>query len=287
MPARSRQAKRWRLQTTCRRALIALIVGVAALVCVARPAAAAGEDGYFVNAINAVRTSRGLAPLAVDGQLNSVAQAWSAQMAASGTLQHNPALATQVSNWRVVGENVGTGSSLDSIEAAFEASPHHFENMVDPQFTHIGVAVTRDSKGTYWVTEEFKQAKTVSVAAAPKPAAPSTPKPVSRPAAKPVTKPAAAPVAHASSRPVAKPATAAAAPAAPVTTTPAMPATTVPAVVLGTSAAPQPVSANGIAVRNPFTATNLAGLVAAVFFGCAMAFYARVRVTAARATTAV
>lgn len=270
-----------------RRALIALIVGVAALFSLARPAAAAGEDAYFVNAINAIRASRGLAPLAVDGQLTAVAQAWSAQMAASGTLQHNPAIASQVSGWRMLGENVGTGGSADTIEVAFENSPHHLENMVDPQFTHIGVAVVRDGRGTLWVTEDFKQAAAAkAIAPAPKPAAPAAPKATPKPVAKPAPKP----VTHSAAKPVAKPAPAAATratvPAAVATTQPA-PAPTVPLAVLGASAERQPASpARTLPAGDPFTTTNLAGLIAAVLLGSAMAFYVRVRFARSRPATA-
>ena len=271
------------------RALIAVIVGAAALLSFARPAAAAGEDTYFVNAINAIRASRGVAPLAVDGQLAAVAQAWSAHMAATGTLQHNPAIATQVTGWRVLGENVGTGGVLDTIENAFENSPHHFENMVDPAFTHIGVAVVQDARGTYWVTEEFKQATGAkAVAPAPKPAAPVAPKPAPKPAAKPVAKPAPKPVTQAVVKPAAKPAPVAAAPATsvPVATTQPAPPPTVPVAVLGASTQQPASSAGAVPAGSPFTAAHLTGLVAAFVLGSAMAFYARVRVTRTQTATA-
>src|SRR5437016_4970296 len=119
-----------------RRALLALIVAGVAFVAFAGPAHATSDEDYFVAKINQIRASRGL-----------------------GTLEHNPNLGSQVSGWRMMGENVGTGPDATSIENAFENSPHHFENMVDPSFTLIGVGVTQDSSGTYWVTEDFEQPK--------------------------------------------------------------------------------------------------------------------------------
>ena len=90
-------------------ALAVLITVGASFFTFARPAAADSNSDYFVSSINAIRTSRGLAPLAVDGQLTSVAAGWAQQMSADNTLEHNPNLAGQISGWKTAGENVGTG----------------------------------------------------------------------------------------------------------------------------------------------------------------------------------
>ena len=71
-------------------------------------------------------------------------------------LAHNPKLASSVSNWRYLGENVGVGYSVSSLEAAFYASPHHRANMLDRDFTQIGVAVVVVN-GKMWVAEEFRR----------------------------------------------------------------------------------------------------------------------------------
>jgi Cysteine-rich secretory protein family len=270
------------------RALLALIAVGASIFAFARPAAAAGDPGYYVAAINAIRATRGLAPLSFDGQLASVAQSWSQQMAADGNISHNPNLGSQVTGWRSLGENVGTGATDASIEVAFENSPHHFENMVDPNFNLIGVAVVQDGNGTLWVTEDYKQSSGASKAApapAPRPAAPrpAAPRPVShavsapRPASAPA--PHAAPV-HAAAAPVA------AAPTPVATTAPAPAPTTVPVAVLGASAQRTPAGSS-LPVRDPFTAANLTGLVALIALGASMAMFARVRVRAGRTTSAV
>jgi hypothetical protein len=146
-----------------------------------------------------------VAPLATDGQLINVARGWSAQMAGAGGLSHNPSLGSQVSNWRTLGENVGTGSDVATIEAALEASPHHFENMVDPAFNYVGIGVV-EAGGAIWVTEDFKQAKsgslpsTATPAPAPKPSAPRPPA-APRPAPAPSARPASSPAAHKSAAP--------------------------------------------------------------------------------------
>src|SRR5437588_3338282 len=250
------------------RALVTAAAMGVSLLAFAHPAVASGSDEfYFVNAINAVRANRGLAPLVVDGQLTSTAQSWSSHMAGDGTLSHNPNLSSQVSNWRTLGENVGTGSSLQSIEAAFENSPHHFENMVDPGYQYVGVGVVQDGNGTYWVTEDFKQPATAPKPAPP-PAAPAPPKAVTRPAAaKPAPRPVAAPRAAAPAH-----ATATAPPVpAPTTAAAPTPPSTVPLAVLGTTARRVPAPSPGSTIANPFSPDRLAALVALVLLGAAMA----------------
>jgi hypothetical protein len=260
------------------RALLVLIAVGVSVFAFARPAAASSDEDFFVNQINAIRAARGLGALAVDGQLSAVAMSWSQHMAGDGNLAHNPSLGSQVSGWRTLGENVGTGPGDASIEAALENSPHHFENIVDPSFNSVGVGVVRDSSGTYWVTEDFKQStnapRPAPAPAAPKPAAP---KPAPKPASAP--RPAPAPV-HAA------PVHAVAAPTAPVTTpvattVPAAAPATVPLAVLGSTATRSAAGPALGGVPNPFTAANLTGLVALVVLGASMALFARVRVTRA------
>jgi hypothetical protein len=263
------------------RALLTLIAIGASLFAFAKPAAASSDEDFYINKINQIRASRGLGTLAVNGQLTAVARSWSQQMAGDGTLAHNPNLGSQVSGWRTLGENVGTGSDNASIEAAFENSPHHFENMVDPSFTEIGVGVVQDSSGTYWVTEDYEQPKNAPAAAPAPKAAPrsAAPKPAPRPVSKPASAPRPAPV-HAA--PVHAAAASALSPApAPVTTVATAAPTTVPLAVLGTSAARAPVG-HPLGVSNPFTSANLAGLVALVILGASMAVFTRVHGHVAR-----
>ncbi len=113
--------------------------------------------GEFVDAIDGYRAARGVAPLEVDQELSDVAAWWSPQMAAAGDISHDPDLEQLVHGWRALGENVGSGPDVASIESAFEASPHHAENMAAPYFDRVGVAVVASGDLLY-VTEDFKGA---------------------------------------------------------------------------------------------------------------------------------
>lgn len=130
----------------------ALVAGVGA-----PPAhAATSNAAYFVNAINAQRVKHGRPKLEVSATMTAAAQRWAAQMARSNELYHNPRLATSVSNWKYLGENVGVGYSDSSLEAAFYASTPHRDNMLDRDFTQIGVAVVV-VHGKMWVAEEYRR----------------------------------------------------------------------------------------------------------------------------------
>jgi len=155
------------------------LVGSAAL---AAPAFAspAGDLGA---ATNVSRASNGLPALTVNSSLTAVAQAWANQLAAANVLSHNPALRNQVSDWNVLGENVGMAGDIPTVQAAFMASPPHRANILDPRYTQMGVGEATSiypSCGckVLWVVVDFRRPTTVSVAPAPK----TTPTP-----AKPVT----------------------------------------------------------------------------------------------------
>jgi uncharacterized protein YkwD len=151
-------------------ATAAMLFTVEGFMAGAAQADSLGTEGAFVAAINSLRVSKGLPTLAVDDRLTSVARAWSQQMAGAQLLSHNPNLPAQgPAGWRSLGENVGVGPSVAWLEAAFEASPHHYENLVDPSYTAIGVGVV-EANGQIWVTEDFMGGAAAPTASAPAPA---------------------------------------------------------------------------------------------------------------------
>lgn len=145
-------------------ALLALpaLLGLSAVV--AAPASA--DASTFVAAVNAERGQRGLAPLSVAGDLSSVAQAWSQQMASSGTLAHNPNLAGQVAGWRVIGENVGYGGTEAVVHQALMNSAPHKANILKPEYSQIGLGIAT-GRGSVWVTQVFRQPSSTYAAPAP------------------------------------------------------------------------------------------------------------------------
>lgn len=141
----------------------------------------ASESG-FVNAINRIRASKGLSQLQVTGELTGVARRWADQMAANGQISHNPSLASQVSGgWSKLGENVGVGYDVDSLMQAFVNSPSHYRNIVDPEWTHIGVGVTFAADGRMYTTHNFMARGGAPPPPPPPPPAPPTTSPPAPP----------------------------------------------------------------------------------------------------------
>ena len=171
--------------------LASLLTGVATA-----SSASASDAGTFVASINSARRSAGLAPLTSNSTLTSVARSWAGHLAATQHLAHNPGLTSQVSGWKVLGENVGSGGSASSIHAAFMASAPHRANILSSRYSQVGVAVASGG-GQLWVVEVFRLPTGASAPArrpASKPTTTSRPRTTSTPKTTPRTpsRPAAA-----------------------------------------------------------------------------------------------
>jgi hypothetical protein len=153
------------------------------------PAAAGADTGSdeatFVAKINELRAGKGLGALKVNANLVAKARSWSAGMASAGRIWHSTLSDGITEDWRKLGENVGMGGSVDGLHTAFVNSLHHYENLVDPSFTHVGIGIAMNGK-TIYVTEVFMQLM------APK-APPVTAPPTTTSTAPKVTVPTAAP----------------------------------------------------------------------------------------------
>jgi hypothetical protein len=193
------------LLTVLRRRIASLVAATAVAVTAfaATSAHASTEESQFVSMTNSARSSAGLGGYSVASDLVSLARRHSQEMAAKHTIYHNPNLANDVSGWQAVGENVGMGGSASSIHQAFMNSAPHRANILDHDFTQVGIGTAFDDKGVLYVTEVFRKP---SGSSAPAPARTTAPKPAFHPVAssttsyRPATKPATKPVA----RPVAK-----------------------------------------------------------------------------------
>ena len=133
-----------------RSAAVALVIAFGLLLFgPVRPAAAqASYESDFIRRINSERTSRGIAAMAVDSELTGIARNWAQHMASTNTLSHNPNLANQVKqDWVKLGENVGVGDTVDAIHTAFMNSPAHRANILDGDFTKVGVGVVTGGDG--------------------------------------------------------------------------------------------------------------------------------------------
>jgi uncharacterized protein YkwD len=128
--------------------------------------------------INQARSAAGLPALTITSGLEASSSAHNLRMADGCGLSHQcsgePPLgsretATGVS-WTAAGENIGEGGPVADTSAAIaqmaagltqsmlnEKPPDdgHRLNILSSTFTHIGIAVYRDSSGTVWLTQDF------------------------------------------------------------------------------------------------------------------------------------
>ena len=168
-------------------ALAAVVVVAAALVPHAAAADGLAAESEFLWRINNLRGRVGAQQLVLDDGLTGIARAWAQSMAARSVLEHNPNLRSLVPGWQRIGENVGDGFGVAELEQAFEQSPHHYENLVNPAFAVVGIGVV-EVQGVMWVAEDFVQPQ-ARRPARPAPAAGATGRPAIAPATTPTTTP--------------------------------------------------------------------------------------------------
>lgn len=177
MTAHTAQAPHRRARRRLVGGLLAVAVAAATFTGLATATSAAASTGDdesgFVASVNAARRSAGRPTYAVSSDLTSVARRWAQTMASSGSLRHNPNLAGQVSGWRFVGENVGVGYDVGGLHRAFMASPAHRANVLDSDFTQVGIGVAYGG-GRLWVAEVFRKPTATAAASAIRRPSPST-----------------------------------------------------------------------------------------------------------------
>jgi uncharacterized protein YkwD len=108
-------------------------------------------------------------PLQWDGRLAAIARLHSEEMAREGFFGHEGMDGSQPSNrvsragvqWRSTGENIAKCRDVAEAEALFMDEPrfqqNHRGNILNPQYTHVGIGIARGPDGTLYITQEFVQ----------------------------------------------------------------------------------------------------------------------------------
>jgi len=114
-------------------------------------------EAGFAKKMNASRVAAGKGKLSLDPEISKVARKHTREMVNQELLHHTPsdALRNRVTRWQLIGENVGVGSTVDSLHVAFMNSPAHKANILLTSFKHVGVGVIEDG-GRMWVTVIFE-----------------------------------------------------------------------------------------------------------------------------------
>ena len=122
----------------------------------ARAGAAARHRSEMLQLTNEDRADKERAALELDRELSRYATKHSREMADAGYLFHSEDLAGALDGveWSMGGENVGVGSSLTDLQAAFMASKPHRKNILQKGYDHVALGVVK-SDGSLWVTVIF------------------------------------------------------------------------------------------------------------------------------------
>lgn len=123
------------------------------------------DQQSLVDMVNQERANAGLAPLKVDFRLVSVAQAKAQDMKTNNYFGHtSPTYGTAWAmmsavgiNYQYAGENIAGNDSVAGAMAAWMSDPGHRANILNPQFTDIGVGIVYGSAYGNLYVQEFAQ----------------------------------------------------------------------------------------------------------------------------------
>jgi uncharacterized protein YkwD len=110
----------------------------------------------MLHKMNSARIDHGTRRLSMSKRLVHSAKQHSRSMASKGYIFHTRSLSDTLRGmtWRIAGENVGSGDSVDSLFKAFMHSTEHRRNILRSSFRHTGVGMVRRG-GYLWVTIIF------------------------------------------------------------------------------------------------------------------------------------
>jgi uncharacterized protein YkwD len=145
----------------------AVVTATLAVVDLSGAAHAAGartsDARRVVNDVNFERSKGHVRVIGINLQANAKALKWAQHVAWTGIVEHSAGGGAMSPNgytgscWTSLGENVGRGSSLAAIHAAFMRSPRHRANILSGRWTSMGAGVVFDGH-TYTIVQEFFRA---------------------------------------------------------------------------------------------------------------------------------
>ena len=114
-------------------------------------------EARFLQLTNEARAKVGVEPLTINTTLQVYARNHALTMVAAdrGLFHSNITNLFAYTTCLHIGENVGLGPSVDSIQSALLASPGHYENLANGVYQVVGVAVAVDSTGRIWTAHVF------------------------------------------------------------------------------------------------------------------------------------
>jgi uncharacterized protein YkwD len=156
-------------RTTFRVLLRIVALAVIGVLITFRPVYAQSEvasaERALFDALNRERSARGLPALLWDAALASAAREHAARMAQRNVLSHQLPGEPQVqvratkagARFTTIAENIAVAPNSATIHSAWMQSPHHRENILDPELNVVGIGVVKGGDGLFAV-QDFSQA---------------------------------------------------------------------------------------------------------------------------------
>lgn len=121
------------------------------------------DENLILQQVNAERAKAGLKPLQIDSRLTQTARTKSQDMIARGYFSHqSPTLGSPFDqmqragiSYRYAGENIAGNSSAAGAMVSWMNSAGHRANILNPNFTHIGIGVVKGGPYGMMLTQQF------------------------------------------------------------------------------------------------------------------------------------
>lgn len=119
------------------------------------PTSDAEARARLVSRINALRAGFGLTAVAIDSELDAVAQPYAERMATENFFAHVAPDGSDVRRrlklagypYRTAGENLGQASGPMAAHFGLEHSPGHRKNLLDPAYSAVGLGIAKNAQG--------------------------------------------------------------------------------------------------------------------------------------------
>jgi len=121
------------------------------------------NEQLMLSLVNEEREKAGLGPLKLDAKLSEVALAHTRDMHQSDFFSHVSPRTGSLKNrlqgadvtYRAAGENIGMASSIREVNRLLFESPGHRANLLNPEFTDLGLGILAQEDGTFLITQVF------------------------------------------------------------------------------------------------------------------------------------
>jgi len=109
------------------------------------------SQSEVLSELNSDRNANRYSTLSVHGEAQRKAQAWAEKLARENKLYHSTLSDGINSKWCSLGENVGYGPSITSVQEAYMRSSGHRANILNSKWNGVGVGYAKNGNRVFTV----------------------------------------------------------------------------------------------------------------------------------------